>query len=130
MGNGVNGPRIQLIYVYVEGQPNRSSIMVPRIANEFAPRMEATYRETSKFQGREIGMRLHMPGCKLAVDTLMIDKADGQPDDPGAMLDRIITFISEEGYSTSDRKYIVWFDGGNKGACGVAASCHPPRWPM
>lgn len=120
LGNGVNGPRIQLLYVYVEGQPDRTAQMVPRIVNEFVPRMEATYRETSKLQGREIGMRLNMPDCKLAVDTLMIDEDNGTPDNPGAMLNRMTEFISQQGYSTTDRKYIVWFDGGNKGACGVA----------
>ena len=119
-GNGVNGPRIQLIYMYVEGQPNRSAQVVPRIANEIAPRMDATFRETSKNQGREIGMRLHMPDCKVAVDTEKIDSDNGRPDDPGAMLNRVTTRISEAGYSTTDRKYIVWIDAGNKGACGVA----------
>ena len=120
MGNGVNGPRIQLIYMYVEGQPNRSAQMVPRIANDIAPRMDQTFRETSKAQGREIGLRLHMPDCKVAVDTVMIDADNGRPDDPGAMLNRVTERISEAGYSTTDRKYIVWIDAGNKGACGVA----------
>lgn len=120
IGNGVNGPRIQLIYVYVEGQPNRSAQVIPRITNQIVPNMDRTYRETSKSQGREIGMRLHMPGCQLPVDTLMIDADNGEPDNPGAMLSRMTVFLSEQGYSTTDRKYIVWFDGGNEGACGVA----------
>ena len=120
IGNGVNGPRIQLIYLYVEGQPNRSAQVVARIKNEIVPNMDRTYRETSKAQGREIGMRLHMPGCQLAVDTLMIDEANGAPDDPGSMLVRVTEFISEQGYSTTDRKYIVWIDAGSEGACGIA----------
>lgn len=119
-GNGVNGPRIQLIYMYVEGQPNRAAQVVPRIANQIVPNMDRTFRETSKSQGREIGLRLHMPNCQLAVDTLMIDEDNGTPDDPGTMLNRVTEFISTKGYSTTDRKYIVWLDGGNKGACGVA----------
>lgn len=119
-GNGVNGPRIQLIYMYVEGQPDRTSLIVPRIINEFAPRMEGVYRETSKLQGREIGMRLHMPGCKLAVDTVMIDADNGAPDETGAMLTRITETLANAGYDSTDRKYILWFDGGNQGACGVA----------
>ncbi len=120
IGNGVNGPRIQLIYIYVEGQPDRSAQVVPRIVNQIVPNMDRTYRETSKAQGREIGMRLHMPGCKLTVDTLMIDEDNGAPDDPGSMLNRVTEFVSREGYSTSDRKYIVWLDAGSEGACGVA----------
>ncbi|HUR50191.1 MAG TPA: hypothetical protein VMY88_11775, partial [Acidimicrobiales bacterium] len=122
LGNGVNGPRIQLIYMYVEGQPNRAAQVVPRIVNEFVPRMEGMFRETSKFQGREIGMRLHMPGCKLQVDTVQISEANGEPDDPFAMAGRITNRLVEAGYDSSDRKYITWFDGGNKGACGIAPS--------
>jgi hypothetical protein len=124
-GNGVNGPRIQLVYIYVQGQPNRSSVMVPRITNEFVPRMEGTYRETSKFQGREIGMRLHMPGCKLSVTTLEIDEANGEPDDPGTMLTRVAELIKKKGLVTTDRKFLVWLDAGNKGACGVAGTTVP-----
>lgn len=120
VGNGVNGPRLQLVYMYVEGQPNRSAQVVPRIAGQIVPRMEGVFRETSKLQGREIGMRLHMPGCKLLVDTVKIDAENGAPDDPGAMLTRITEHLIETGYDSTDRKYIVWFDGGNKGACGIA----------
>lgn len=120
LGNGVNGPRIQLIYMYVEGQPDRSSVMVPRIANEFVPRMEGVFRETSKLQGREIGMRLHMPGCKPAVDTVMIDADNGAPDNPNDMITRITRHLVTAGYNGTDRKYLLWFDGGNTGACGIA----------
>lgn len=119
-GNGVNGPRLQLVYMYVEGQPDRTAQMVPRIINEFVPRMEAVFRETSKFQGREIGMRLHMPGCKLTVDTVMIDADRGEPGDPFEMSGNITARMQEAGYTSSDRKYVLWFDGGNQGACGVA----------
>ncbi len=120
LGNGVNGPRIQLIYLYVEGQPNRAAQVVPRIVNQIVPNMDRTFRETSKLQGREIGLRLHMPGCKLAVDTHMIDEANGSPDNAGRMLNRVTEFLSEKGYSTTDRKYLVWLDAGSEGACGVA----------
>ncbi|MBW3537131.1 MAG: hypothetical protein KY395_05080 [Actinobacteria bacterium] len=124
-GNGVNGPRIQLIYMYVEGQPNRSAEVVPRIANELVPRMETVFRETSKQQGREIGMRLHMPDCRLAVDTVMIDAENGAPENPGEMSARITNHLVAAGYTSSDRKYVLWFDGGNKGACGIAPAYTP-----
>ena len=125
LGNGVNGPRIQLVYIYVEGQPDRSSVMVPRITNEIVPRMEGTYRETSKAQGREIGLRLHMPDCKLAVTTLEISEANGEPTDPGTMLSRVAELIQEKGLVTTDRKFLVWLDAGNKGACGIAGTTVP-----
>ena len=120
LGNGVNGPRIQLIYMYVQGQPNRTAQVVPRIVGEIVPKMEHTFRETSKSQGREIGMRLHMPGCQLAVETVEIDAENGAPGDPGEMMTLITERLIEAGYDSTDRKFIVWFDGGNKGACGIA----------
>lgn len=120
MGNGVNGPRIQLLYMYVEGQPDRSSVMVPRIINEFVPRMESVIRETSKLQGREIGMRLHMPNCKLTVETVEIDAVNGEPGNPFEMYPRIVDRLLSAGYDETDRKYALWFDGGNSGACGIA----------
>lgn len=129
MGNGVNGPRLQLIYMYVEGQPDRTSVMVPRIVNEFVPRMEAVFRETSKLQGREIGMRLHMPDCQLTVDTVMIDAASGAPDHPFRMAPRINRALSRAGFGSSDRKFLLWFDGGNgdetAAACGMAPAYAP-----
>ena len=129
MGNGVNGPRIQLIYMFVEGQRDRTAEVVPRILNEIVPRMEGVFRETSKSQGREIGMRLHMPGCKLTVDTVMIDAENGRPDDPFVMAPRINDALTRAGFGSSDRKFSVWFDGGNGltengktvgSACGIA----------
>jgi hypothetical protein len=122
MGNGVNGPRIQFVYMYVEGQPDRTNVMVPRIINEFAPRMEGVFRETSKMQGRELGLRLHMPGCRLVVDTVTIDEANGQPADAGVMHTRITERLIELGYGGPDRKFVLWFDGGNIGSCGISPS--------
>lgn len=119
-GNGVNGPRVQLLYMYVEGQPDRTAQVTPQILGGIVPRMESVFRETSKLQGREIGMRLHMPECQLSIETLMIEAANGEPTDPFTMSNRITEAVSRAGYSTTDRKYVVWFDGGNEGACGVA----------
>ena len=125
LGNGVNGPRIQLIYMYVEGQPDRTAQVVPRIVNDIVPRMESVFRETSKLQGREIGMRLHMPDCQLSVDTVMIDADNGAPDNPNDMSARITNHLEAAGYTTTDRKYVLWFDGGNSGACGIAPALTP-----
>lgn len=129
MGNGVNGPRIQLIYMYVDGQPNRIAQVGPRILNEIVPRMEGTFRQTSKSQGREIGMRLHMPGCKPNIEAVKISKDLGEPDDPFVMASRLSQGLTDAGYGSTDRKFHIWFDGGNGkvedgrlvlSACGIA----------
>ena len=120
LGNGVNGPRIQPVFITVEGQPNRTQAMVARITNEFLPRMEATYRETSKFQGREIGMRLHMPKCKISVTTLVMDEDNGATEDAGVMYFRVVEKLQQSGLVTTDRKFLVWLDADSTNACGVA----------
>ena len=99
--------------------------MVSRITNEFVPRMEATYRETSKFQGREIGMRLHMPNCKISVTTLVMDEDNGATEDAGVMYFRVVEKLQQSGLVTTDRKFLVWLDADSTNACGIAAKLAP-----
>ena len=120
MGDGVSGPRIQFIYVYAEGQPNKIAEYAPHMLHSWIPAMEGAFRETSREQGREIGMRVHMPNCKIEIGVVEISAAAAEPDDPGAMRSRIEQAIRRAGYTQSNRKYHAWFDGANKGACGVA----------
>lgn len=117
-GNGINGARIQLVYMYIEGQPNRGGEWIPRITNEWVPAMEGTFRTTSAEQGREIGMRLHMPGCKIDVTTIEISEDDATPD--GGQFSRIVDRVRSSGLNPTDRKFHVWFDGPSGGPCGIA----------
>lgn len=119
-GDGVSGPRIQFLYVYAEGQPNKAAEYVPHMLNSWIPAMEGSFRTTSRSQGREIGMRVHMPKCKIDIGVVRISADDAEPDDPGAMRGRIERAVRAAGYTQSGRKYHAWFDGANKGACGVA----------
>lgn len=123
-GNGVNGARIQLVYMYLEGQPNRGAEWIPRILNEWVPAMEGAFRTTSKEQGREIGMRLHMPGCKLQVTTLEISEDAGRPD--GGQFSRIVNAVRSSRINATDRKFHVWFDGPSSGPCGIAQALLVP----
>ena len=115
-GNGVNGARLQLIYMYIEGQPNRGSEFIPRIVNEWVPAMEGAFRTTSAEQGREIGMRLHMPGCKIEITTIQIPEDEATPD--GGQFSRIANQVRAS-VNATDRKFHVWFDGPSGGPCGV-----------
>ena len=116
-GNGINGARIQLVYMYIEGQPNRGGEFIPRIANDWVPAMEGAFRTTSAEQGREIGMRLHMPGCKVEVTTIEISEDDAYPD--GGQFSRIVNRVRTSGVNPTDRKFHVWFDGPSGGPCGI-----------
>ncbi len=127
-GNGVNGPRVHLVYGYVEGQPNRAGTLVPRILKEWVPAMEGNFRSASKEQGREIGVRYHAPGCKLVVDVIElprdVNEAETFDEQTGIILDSLIS----EGYVGADNKPLLWLDaasapatiGGGGAFCGVA----------
>ena len=119
-GNGVNGPRVQFLYVYAQGQPNRAAEYVPHMINSWIPAMEGSFRTTSAEQGREIGMRVYMPNCKIEIGVVRMPAEDAVPDRPGAMRSRIEQAARAAGYTQSNMKYHAWFDGANLGACGVA----------
>ncbi len=123
-GNGINGPRIQLIYMYIEGQPNRGAEWIPKITNDWVPAMEGAFRTTSVEQGREIGMRLHMPGCKIEVTTVQISENEGSPD--RGQFSRIVNRVRNSGVNPTDRKFHVWFDGPSSGPCGIAQALLAP----
>lgn len=118
-GNGINGPRIQLVYMYVEGQPNNAAKWVPRILNDWIPAIEGSFRSTSAEQGREIGMRLHMPNCKLSVDVLQLSEDDAHPD--GGQVSRARNRLFDSGINTEDRKFHIWLDAPSPGYCGIAS---------
>ncbi|MBW3537130.1 MAG: hypothetical protein KY395_05075 [Actinobacteria bacterium] len=119
-GNGVNGPRIQFLYVYAQGQPNRAAEYIPHMINSWIPAMEGAFRSTSKDQGREIGMRPYMPGCEIEIGVVELPAEEAEPDRPGAMRSRIEQAVRAAGYTQSNLKFHAWFDGANRGACGVA----------
>jgi hypothetical protein len=119
-GDGVSGPRLQFVYAYSEGKPNKLAEYRPHMLNSWIPAMEGAFRTTSRGQGREIGMRVHMPNCRIEIGVVRISAEDSTPDNPGAMRGRIEQAMYEAGFTDSNRKYHVWFDGANKGACGVA----------
>ena len=128
-GNGVNGFRVQLVYAFVDGKPNRSAQIVPKILNTWVPKMEGVVRQTSKEQGREIGLRLHSPGCRLGVSVVSIPKeiaypGPGDSSQPGL----VMNYLYERGFNKIDRKYMLWLDEASSvtGVCGVAPLLNAP----
>ncbi|HUQ39996.1 MAG TPA: hypothetical protein VM030_07550 [Acidimicrobiales bacterium] len=110
-GNGVNGNRIQLVYMYVDGRHDDRAVWVPKIVNEWAPEMEATFRLTSRQQGRELGLRFHAPGCKLSVTVLSQSAAAQKSKDMGGQINGIYNSLAAAGMTKANRKYLVWYDG-------------------
>lgn len=132
-GDGTSGNRIELLYVVADNAPDRSGVLGPIILGQYVPAIEALVRTTSKQQGREIGLRLHAPGCTLSLQVVKLPPAVLAPEpDVFEQTGRIVDALAEAGFDHSDRKYLVWIDGlpatdsrpgspfNNIGPCGVA----------
>jgi hypothetical protein len=122
-GDGVSGNRVQLLYVYERGTGLRPGI-TDRIVRKYVPRIEGLVRGRSREQGQELGVRFHMPGCKLRIDLVELPASVVQPrrgDDEQAA--RIIDELAARGFDSSDRKYLAWIDAPSSktgaGPCGI-----------
>lgn len=121
-GDGTTGPRVQMIYGYHDGIPNRAKKVVPQIQKQMAPRMQAVINAQSL--GQDKGIRFAMTkGCK-AIDVKVIEFPESvqnqtNPLDPGGQLGRAANFLAAKGMDRDDRKYVIMWDGYNGPACGI-----------
>ena len=127
-GDGVDGDRVQLLYTYAAGDPIRPGIS-DRIVRTIVPNIEGLVRGRSRGEGRELGVRWLMPGCRLRVDLVQLSEATMAPEPTYSdQVGRIIDALSALGYKARDRKYLIWVDGSSgpsqphalgTGPCGV-----------
>jgi hypothetical protein len=129
-GDGQSGPRIQLIYGYADGYPDRTRVAVPQIRDVIAPRMEAILRAGSA--GKDLGLRFQMaPGCK-AVDVKVIafPRAAQETPHPGVAAEQYAALsrhLDASGLNREDRKYLVFWDGWTRqSTCGIATTMLGP----
>lgn len=129
-GDGQTGPRIQLVYGYAGGYPNRAKVAVPQIRDVIAPRMEAIIRAGSA--GKDLGLRFQMtPGCK-AVDVQVVAfprSAQETPDlgDAEEQYRAVSRHLDASGLNREDRKYLVFWDGWTRQrTCGIATTMLAP----
>lgn len=121
-GDGVTGPRVQLIYGYLAGQRN-SAAAVSQVRTQMAPRMQAMVKAASG--GKDLGIRFAFaPGCKgLSVPVVRFPAsvvAGSQGSAAEVQFGRMIETLQEAGFDRSDRKYVVIWDWWNgAGVCGL-----------
>jgi hypothetical protein len=122
-GDGTTGPRIQFIYGYYDGLPNRAKTVIPQVRTQMAPRMQAVINAQSL--GKDLGLRFAWTkGCG-AIDVMVvhfprsIQYDDDHPGDPYRQMGRMEKYLSSHGFTREDRKYQVLFDGWDVGACGI-----------
>ena len=130
-GDGTTGPRIQVIYGYHDGIPNRTKAVVQEFRTQKAPRMQAVINAQSL--GQDLGLRFAWTkGCgAIDVKTIKFPRLtqfdeDGVPRDHGAQIGRVINTLTAMGLTRSDRKYMLLWDGfspplgGSSVVCGIA----------
>lgn len=122
-GDGQTGPRLQMIYGYIEGESNRYRTVVPIIQKTIAPRMEAIIRAASA--GKDLGIRFAMTkGCK-AIDVKVVRfprsvQYSGHVGDALEQFGRAIDYLHQIGLNRNDRKYQIIWDGWTSGGiCGL-----------
>jgi hypothetical protein len=116
-GDGTSGPRVQVLYAYVGGRPNRASEVRRRLGRDWAPRMQAMITAASK--GKDLAIRFAFnPGCAgLSMPVVRVASAKGEPEEQFA---RLIAALQDLGYTRTDRKYQVIFDSWTlNGVCGL-----------
>ena len=121
-GDGTTGPRIQMVYGYVQGDPNRSKVAVPQV-QAIAGKMEAIVRAASA--GKDLGIRFAMTkGCK-AVDVKVVAFPrealyNDKPGDDNTQFGHIAAHLDTLGMKRTDWKYNVLWDGWvDGGTCGL-----------
>lgn len=127
--DGQTGPRVQIVYGYLEGTPNRAATMVPYVNKLMAPRMQAMIKAASG--GLDLGMRFAFDkGCKN-VSVLVVKfprSVQAAPDGTNAFTQfgRMIDHLISLGHDRNDRKYHILWDGWNgAGVCGLGQAGAP-----
>jgi len=121
-GDGTTGPRIQMIYGYYDGLPNRAKTVVAQVRTQMAPRMQAVIN--AQGLGRDLGLRFAWTkGCG-AIDVKVIKfprsvQFATDPMDPAGQIGRAADYLASIGMDRTDRKYQILWDGYNGGACGI-----------
>ena len=115
IGDGISGPRVQAVYAYQIGQPNRIDSVRPLIQG-WAADANDIVRASAAHRGGTRDIR-YVTGPSCLVDVLAVGV------DPAAAGDNFRVTINDlvnRGLSRPDRKYLVWMDASV--LCGIAQS--------
>ena len=134
-GDGVSGNRVQYMYLYFEGEPNRLEQKRSEIIAQ-AVRADQTVQKTAqKTKGMRKIRYVHdnkKVDCNLDIKSVMLTKADQQQINNygDESLEKLIGKLSEKkfGLTSSLRKYTFYVDHNMKsygGTCGLAGPIGP-----
>ena len=102
-GDGVTGKRVQALYLYVTGRPNRLSTYRDSMRS-WAAYVDSMFNNSAKETGGNARLRWVTSECLL--DIVPVEVPAAAEIDFGAM----VSGLTVNGYASTDRKYLVWFD--------------------
>ena len=110
-GNGIEGNRVQAIYAFPAGRPDRYNQLVPSI-RQWAAETDAVFQGSAARTGGTRRVRFVTDqNCDLTVARVALS---AQGDDT---FNNTIAELAAQGYNRSDRKYLVWMDSTE--LCGI-----------
>jgi hypothetical protein len=111
-GDGTSGKRVQALYVHPADRPNRAAEVVPLIRG-WAADVDAVFTVSAAASGAVRHVRFVTgPDCALDVAQATVS---ARGDDT---IEATVAELAAQGYSRSDRKYLVWMD--STVLCGIA----------
>ena len=103
-GDGVTGPRVQLVYATIAGQPDRYVAYASSLAI-WAAAMDNVFSQSAAETGGDRRLRfVHDAGCTPTVARVTLSAAAGND------FNATVNELSAAGYNRDDRKYLVWAD--------------------
>lgn len=115
LGDGSDGPRVELLYVHAAGSPDRSATLAGDL-RRWAGQVEWTVTASAARAGgtRVVRWRTESAadGCRIRIGRVALD---------GAALEdfnRMVEALAAHGYGRSDRRYLVFADA--EVMCGMA----------
>jgi hypothetical protein len=111
-GDGVSGNRVQAIYARPANRPDRYALVVDSI-RQWAAEMDEVFQASADKTGSIRHVRFVTDSaCQIAVNNVVLTS---RGDDSFGMT---ITELVAQGFTRSDRKYVVWMD--STVLCGIA----------
>jgi hypothetical protein len=114
-GTGQDGPRVQAIYAHPPGTPGDYANVSPLIQT-WASQVDETYSLSAAETGGSRHVRfVTTPACQLSVLDV-VARADS--------IDHTFRDLESQGFTRSERKYLIWMDAGE--ICGIGESYDDP----
>lgn len=108
-GDGVSGPRVQVIVARPPGAPDRSQDALSQV-NTWAAQVDAAFDDSAAQTGGHRRVRwVTNSDCTIHTENLILDAGS---------FDDTIRALQASGHTRTDRKYLVWMDASVY--CGIA----------